>query len=249
MGMKAHIRRRHPPWLAALLFLVALCVAPVLANAAEAERKSSSLPSSLTSMSEAAIDGAAPADDPARIERWNALREAIFGKREVLEGTAVIQLEAPTRALDAALVPLTLTLAGGSSVKGVYLVIDNNPSPLAGHLTFGPRADPSTVKLRVRVNEYTLIHAVAEAEDGKLYGVAKFVKAAGGCSAPAGTDESEALRDLGHIKVRLARAVHGGPADAGAGDGAPPELQRHADEPDHAHVHARAVHQEHRSEV
>src|SRR6185503_15428889 len=141
----------------------------VLARAApDADR--SSIPSVLSTMSEAAIDGAAPADDPARLERWNALRETLFGKRQVLEGTAVIQLDAPARALDTTLVPLTLTLADKQSVKSVYLVIDNNPSPLAGHITFGPRADPSTVKLRVRVNEYTLIHAVAEASDGKLYG-------------------------------------------------------------------------------
>src|SRR6185369_15400896 len=129
--------------------------------------------------------------------------EALFGKRQVLEGTAVIQLDAPARALDAALVPLTLTLAGKQSVKSVYLVIDNNPSPLAGHITFGPKADPSTLKLRVRVNEYTLIHAVAETQDGQLYGVSKFVKAAGGCSAPAGTDEADALRELGQMKVRV----------------------------------------------
>ena len=178
MGMKTSSRRwvRHPPWLAALLFVLALFVAPVLA-AAEGSG-SGALPESITSMSAADIDGAAPADDPSRIERWNALKEAIFGKRAIADGKTVIQLEAPPRALDAALVPLTLTLAGGKSVKGVYLVIDNNPSPLAGHMTFGPKSDPRTVKLRVRVNEYTLIHAVAEAQDGTLYGVAKFVKAA-----------------------------------------------------------------------
>jgi sulfur-oxidizing protein SoxY len=200
MGMKNPTRRkaRHPPWLAALLFVLALCVAPVLAAAT-----ASGLPDAVTSMSAADIDGAAPADDRSRIERWNALKEAIFGKREVLDGTAVIQLDAPPRALDAALVPLTLNIIGGKLVKGVYLVIDNNPSPLAGHITFGPKADSSTLKLRVRVNEYTLIHAVAEAQDGALYGVAKFVKAAGGCSAPAGTDESEAMRNLGEMKVRL----------------------------------------------
>ena len=197
MGMTLTHRRRvrHPPWLAALLFIIALCVAPVLAHAA--------LPNSVTSMDAADIDGAAPADDPSRIERWNALREAIFGKRPVMDGTAVIQLDTPPRALDAALVPLTLSIVGGKQVKGVYLVIDNNPSPLAGHIVFGPKADNSTLKLRVRVNEYTLIHAVAEAQDGALYGVAKFIKAAGGCSAPAGTDESESLRELGRIKVRL----------------------------------------------
>src|SRR5262249_23399432 len=155
MGMKAYFRRRHPPLIAALLFLIALCVAPVLAGAAP-EANASSVPSALSSMNEAAIDGAAPADDPARIERWNGLREALFGKRAVVDGTAVIQLDAPARALDAALVPLTLTVTGSHPVKGIYLFIDNNPSPLAGHITFGPRADPGTVKLRVRVNEYTL---------------------------------------------------------------------------------------------
>ncbi len=200
MGMKPRPRRRgrRPPWLAALLFILALCAAPVVADAAEG-----SLPSAVTSMSAAETEGAAPADDPSRIERWNALKEAIFGKRPVTDGTAVIQLGAPARALDAALVPLTIDIIGGELVKSVYLIIDNNPSPLAGHIVFGPRADPSTLKLRVRVNDYTLIHAVAEARDGALYGVSRFVKAAGGCSAPAGSDESEAMRELGLMKVRL----------------------------------------------
>ncbi len=173
------------------------------ANARAAETAQSSLPSSTTSMSAADIDGAAPADDPSRIARWQALREAVFGKRPISDGTAVIQMDVPPRALDAALVPLGLTLNGGRSIKGVYLVIDNNPSPLAGHFIFGPAADPSSLKLRVRVNEYTLIHAIAETQDGKLFSVEKFVKAAGGCSAPAGADETEALQEMGRMKVRL----------------------------------------------
>jgi sulfur-oxidizing protein SoxY len=148
-------------------------------------------------------EGVAGPDDPSRIQRWNALREAVFGKRPVEEGSAVIQMDVPTRALDAALMPLGLKIAGGKTIKGVYLFIDNNPSPLAGRFVFGPAADPSTLKMRVRINEYTLIHAVAETRDGKLYGTHKFVKAAGGCSAPAGTDESEALKEMGRMKLRL----------------------------------------------
>ena len=173
------------------------------ASAGAAGGTQSSLPQSATSMAAAEIDGAAPADDPSRIVRWQALREAVFGKRQVSDGTAVIQMDVPPRALDAALVPLGITLVGGKTIKGVYLVIDNNPSPLAGHFTFGPAADPSSLKLRVRVNEYTLIHAIAETRDGKLFGVEKFVKAAGGCSAPAGPDDAEALKEMGRMKVRL----------------------------------------------
>ncbi len=208
-----------------------------------------SFPSAVTSMSTADIDGAAPADDPARIARWQALREAIFGKREIRDGTSVIGLDVPVRALDAALVPLSLSIVGAKPVKSIYLVIDNNPSPLAGHILFGPAADTSSLKLRVRVNEYTLVHAVAETSDGSLYGVEKFVKAAGGCSAPAGSDEAEAIQQMGRMKLKvLGDFVPGKPLQGAAADPAS-ELHRHADEPDHAYVHARTVRPHARGEL
>lgn len=143
------------------------------------------------------------ASDAARTARWTELQHAIFPGRSILDGSAVIEMEAPLRALDAALVPITLSLKGGKMIKGVYLVIDENPGPLAGHFAFGPDADPRMLKLRVRVNAYTNIHAVAETGDGKLYSVAKFVKAAGGCSAPAGADDGAALQDIGRMKLKL----------------------------------------------
>jgi len=149
-------------------------------------------------------------EEAARAQRWQALQEAIFGDRKVLDGTGVIQLDAPQRALDAALVPVGLQLTTQEPVKALYLVIDNNPSPLAAHVSFGPKADPRSMKLRVRVNEYTLMHAVAETQSGKLYMTEKFVKAAGGCSAPAGSDEKEALSDLGRMKLRLLGEFHPG---------------------------------------
>lgn len=142
-------------------------------------------------------------DAAARAERWKALQEAIFGNRKVLDGNGIIELDAPPRALDAALVPIGLQLSADKSIKAVYLVIDNNPSPLAAHITFGPKADARSIKLRVRVNEYTFMHAVAETTDGKLYATEKYVKAAGGCSAPAGSDDKEALKDIGRMKLRL----------------------------------------------
>ena len=149
---------------------------------------------------------AAPAGDEeetARTARWKDLQHAIFADRQIQDGTAFLSIEAPARALDAALVPVDVMMKGTQSVKGLYLIIDNNPGPLAGHFTFGAQADPHLLKLRVRVNAYTYIHAVAETTDNQLYSVARFVKAAGGCSAPAGGDQLQALQDLGHIKVRF----------------------------------------------
>ncbi|MGH8174995.1 MAG: quinoprotein dehydrogenase-associated SoxYZ-like carrier, partial [Steroidobacter sp.] len=138
-----------------------------------------------------------------RAERWAELQRAIFPDRTIRDGSGVIQLDAPLRALDAALVPLTVTISEGKPIKAVYLVIDNNPGPLAGRFTFGPAADPRTLKVRMRVNTYTNIHAVAEDANGALYAVEKFVKAAGGCSAPAGSNDQQSLQSLGQMKVKL----------------------------------------------
>jgi sulfur-oxidizing protein SoxY len=147
----------------------------------------------------------ARADDEAeaRSERWAELQRAIFPGRTVSDGAGVIQLDAPPRALDAALVPFTITLPGDKQIKSVFLVIDNNPGPLAGHFTFGAAADPRTLKVRMRVNSYTNVHAVAEDSAGHLYAVEKFVKASGGCSAPAGSNDQESMSHLGEMKLKL----------------------------------------------
>jgi sulfur-oxidizing protein SoxY len=153
--------------------------------------------------SQAAMQAHAAQDEAERAARWKDLQHAIFGARSVQDGAGVIQIDAPEHALDAALVPVTLSMKGAQPIKSVYLVIDNNPAPLASHFTFGPRADPRTLKLRVRVNMYTYMHAVAETTDGRLFVARQFIKTSGGCSAPVGADDKAALRDLGLMKVRF----------------------------------------------
>ena len=39
--------------------------------------------------------------------------------------------------------------------------------------------------------------------DGQLYGTSRFVKASGGCSAPAASDEQAALASLGKMRLRV----------------------------------------------
>src|SRR5882762_11853870 len=154
--------------------------------------------------------GSPDGDEAERAGRWKELQHALFGDRQIQDGSAWLGIDAPARALDAALVPVSLTVKGDRAIKGIYLIIDNNPGPLAGHFIFGPQGDPHSLKLRVRVNAYTYVHAVAETRDNQLYSAARFVKAAGGCSAPAGADEQQALQDIGHIKVRLMKPFAAG---------------------------------------
>jgi len=149
-------------------------------------------------------------DDQDRAARWKQLREALFPHREVLDSGGIIAVDAPPRALDAALVPVELHMSGDKPIKGVYLIIDDNPGPMAAHFVFGPKADPRDLKLRVRVNAYTYMHAIAETQDGQLHAATKFVKAAGGCSAPAGADDAAALADIGRMKLKLLGAFNAG---------------------------------------
>jgi sulfur-oxidizing protein SoxY len=160
-------------------------------------------PTSHADDSQAIMQAHAAQDEAERAARWQQLQQAIFGTRALSDGANVIQIAAPEHALDAALVPITLTMKSGTPLKALYLVIDNNPSPLASHFTFGPRADPRILKLRVRVNQYTFIHAVAETMDGKLFVSRQFVKTSGGCSAPVGADDAQALKDVGLMKLHL----------------------------------------------
>jgi Sulfur oxidation protein SoxY len=57
------------------------------------------------------------------------------------------------RALDAALAPITISVLNPEDVKSIYLAIDDNPAPLAAHITFVPAGDPQSLKFRVCVNK------------------------------------------------------------------------------------------------
>ena len=150
------------------------------------------------------------ANDP-----WPGLVQDIFNNRPMNDGSDVISVEMPVRAEDAAIVPVTLRtkLSSGDSrqVVSITLVIDQNPAPMAAKFQLGPDAKVSEISTRVRVNNYTDVHAVAELSDGKLYMVKTYVKASGGCSAPAAKNADEARASLGQMRFK----TFGNPTDGG----------------------------------
>jgi sulfur-oxidizing protein SoxY len=125
----------------------------------------------------------------AEADPWPALAAQIFPDKVLEDGAALLAIDAPYRAEDAAVVPVGLrsTLAADDArqVRKITLVIDGNPSPVAAAFTLEPGVGIDAISTRVRVDDYTNMHAVAELSDGKLYVATRYVKAAGGCSAPA----------------------------------------------------------------
>ena len=175
----------------------------------------------------------ARADDDAtvRAQRWQELRHAIFGNRPVQEGRDVLTLQTPYRAEDAALVPVEMVLKRPMAVKGLYLIIDNNPSPLAAHFSFGPDADPHTIGLRVRVNDYTDMHAVAETQDGTPVQRVGVRKGRGRVLCPIRRERGGGAAGYRRDEAARAGDLRAGQA-AGCDTADPPSgLQRHADGP------------------
>jgi sulfur-oxidizing protein SoxY len=158
--------------------------------------------------------GPIQAATPDSYDPWPGLVQDIFNNRPIDEGAGIVAIEMPYRAEDAAIVPVTLRItlspADNRRVVAITLVIDQNPAPLAARFELGQDSSVSEISTRVRVNNYTDVHVVAELSDGKLYMTKTYVKASGGCSAPAAKNAEEAKARLGQIRFRqFAKATDG----------------------------------------
>lgn len=146
---------------------------------------------------------------------WNStLKNQFFAGKTIEESDAVIDLEVPYRAEDPAIVPIKVTSRFAQSkdryIKKIWMLVDKNPFPFVGEFEFYPDSGKADLALRIRVNTYSNIRAIAETNDGKLTMIKKFVKASGGCSAPIGADLDEAMKRLGKVKFRLDEALQVG---------------------------------------
>jgi sulfur-oxidizing protein SoxY len=139
---------------------------------------------------------------------WDGIRKEAFGDRAVEDSAGKLTIEAPSRAEDAATVPITLRIPApfAQDVKALTVFIDQNPSPLVATFKFGEAAASGErmIATRVRVDQYSNIRAIAETNDGKLYMTTAFVKASGGCSAPASKDPEEAAKTMGKMQIKTA---------------------------------------------
>jgi sulfur-oxidizing protein SoxY len=152
-----------------------------------------------------AQSAAAGSEQPSE-EVWNSIKGDIFKDRPILDGAGLVILDAPRRAEDSAVVPIGMrvnfTAGDKRTLQSLTLVIDENPAPVAGTFTIGPHSGVTSISTRVRVNTYSYVRVVAELSDGQLYSVKAYVKASGGCSAPAAANADATKSMLGQMKFR-----------------------------------------------
>lgn len=144
--------------------------------------------------------------DPAKSQYWEPIRQIMFGDRVINpDARDIIRVYLNRRADDASTVPVAVKAQIDQTdkeyIKSIYLIVERNPSPTAGVFHFVPGSGRAQVETRLRFEDYSFVRAVAEMNDGRLYMAQRWVKAAGGCSAPNGKKLSESL--LGNMKLRF----------------------------------------------
>jgi sulfur-oxidizing protein SoxY len=150
--------------------------------------------------------GAARAED----DPWPDIRAAVFESRAIAEGDGALALYAPEQAEDAAVVPIAVHLPADIANRAatLTLIVDRNPAPVAATFRFGdgfrarPEIGERKLMTRIRVDSFSHVRAILETADGQLHMASKFVRAAGGCSAPAAKDADQALAELGKMQVK-----------------------------------------------
>jgi sulfur-oxidizing protein SoxY len=135
---------------------------------------------------------------------WAEIRSGVIGNKIPEDGVGLLTLAAPKRAEDAAIVPIDVRIAAPDErrVARLTVLVDENPAPVVGTFTLGEPRQKFDLSLRVRVNTYSYVRAIAETTDGRLYMTKVYVKASGGCSAPASKDPAEARANLGKMRFR-----------------------------------------------
>ncbi len=162
----------------------------------------------LASLGTSAFGQARNGENPEASAIWQKVRASLFQSRPIATASdGMLVLETPVRADDAAVVPIAIRTrapqAGAKRIDKVYLIIDNNPSPISAIFQFTPLSGRADIETRVRIDEYTHVRAIAETSDGQLVMTTRYLKAAGGCSAPPGKDAQAALATLGRMKFRI----------------------------------------------
>ena len=146
--------------------------------------------------------------EPKAMTWENSVKQLLYDDNvKIKDGSNIMQLETPYRALDAAIVPITVKFLQDQTqnefIKSLTLVVDENPSPIVGKFNFSPKVGNASLTTRIRVDKYTYVRAIAEKNNGEKFMISNYVKAAGGCSAPSLADMDSVMSRLGKMKMKF----------------------------------------------
>ena len=137
------------------------------------------------------------------------LRSQNFQDRPIIEGAeqTLLEIKAPYTAEDASVVPISvhthIPQTAARYIKTMHIFVDKNPMPLVGLFEFTPDSGKADLAMRIRVDDFSYVRAVAELNTGELYMSKSFVRAKGACSAPPPAGMEDSKRLLGKMKMKV----------------------------------------------
>jgi sulfur-oxidizing protein SoxY len=187
-----------------------------------------------------ADDGSVSSSPSPTMGAWSRyLHTQLYGDREIGEvDENYMRLDGPANTPDPSSTPLSLHFGkeAAGRIKQIRLIIDNNPSPLAATMNLTPGLPIDEIDLRVRVDRFTSVRAIAETGDGRLEMRSVWINAAGGCSTPPAAASGGLLGEIrfhpsADDKSLLVSLRHpnssGFQIDPVSGDAIPPHYIRH----------------------
>ncbi|MGR8921859.1 MAG: quinoprotein dehydrogenase-associated SoxYZ-like carrier [Gammaproteobacteria bacterium] len=147
------------------------------------------------------------ATEQSEVDVWETLlKPTYFGDTRLVEGQSVISMKTPYRSEDAAFTPVSIKAGIAQTperfIEKIYLFVERNPQPLVGVFELTPAMGRADLAMRVRIDQYTNVRAVAVLNTGEHHLTTNFVKASGGCSAPLAADFKAAMERIGSMKFR-----------------------------------------------
>jgi sulfur-oxidizing protein SoxY len=169
---------------------------------------------------------------------WQNMRSQLYGARPIGESGEELSIEAPASTPDPAATPVVIRFGSQLSghVRQLRVIIDNNPSPLVATMTLTAGVPLNEIDLRVRIDRFTSVRAIAETQDGRLEMRSTWVNASGGCSSPPNAAAAGALGQIRFHASEDGRAVQvsvrhpnnsGFQIDPRSGDPIPPHFIAH----------------------
>ncbi len=141
---------------------------------------------------------------------WQYMRPQLYGTRAIGEiGDQLMSIDAPASTPDPSATPIVVRF--GSQLAGkvtqVRVIIDNNPSPMVTTMHLQPGLSVDEIDLRVRIDRYTSVRAIAETGEGRLEMRSTWVNASGGCSAPPSAADGGTVGEIRFRPSNDARAL------------------------------------------
>lgn len=136
------------------------------------------------------------------------LRQPNFQDRPIIEGVQqdIFEIKAPYTAEDATLVPISIHSKIAQKpelfINKITIFVDKNPLPLVGEFELTKDSGKADLAMKIRVDDFSYVRAIAETSDGQLYMAKSFVRAKGACSAPPPASMEDSRKLLGKMRMK-----------------------------------------------